>query len=151
MVGSVTTGTMADGQCECWPGYTIDQVASKAELSIPSQPNLVLLHVGLNDMGQNLNVDTAHVRLGALIDRLFATIPGVTIIASTLLPHPDAATEANIKFYNSMIPGVVKARQAAGQKITYVDFSSTWFSLSDLLSDALVCNSYFVTYQLTRD
>lgn len=45
-IGSVQSGTMADNDVEGWPGYIITQVASKAELSIPSQPNLVLLHVG---------------------------------------------------------------------------------------------------------
>ena len=45
-IGSVQSGTMADNDVEGWPGYVITQVASKAELSIPSQPNLVLLHVG---------------------------------------------------------------------------------------------------------
>jgi hypothetical protein len=59
MVGSVNTGTMADGDCEGWPGYVITQVASKAELSIPSMPNLVLLHAGTNDAAQSTDVQNA--------------------------------------------------------------------------------------------
>lgn len=56
MVGSVQSGTMADNDCEGWPGYVITQVAEKAELSIPSKPNLVLLHVGTNDCVQSIDI-----------------------------------------------------------------------------------------------
>jgi len=110
-------------------------VASKAELSIPSQPNLVLLHVGTNDAVQSIDINNAGSRVGTLIDRLFDAIPGVTIVASTLLPNGNPTTQANIAIYNSQIPGIVQARQAGGQHITYVDFSSSYFSLSDIGSD----------------
>lgn len=135
MIGSVSTGNMADGDCEGWPGYVITQVAAKAELSIPSRPNLVLLHVGTNDAVQGIDISNAGARIGTLIDRLFDSIPDVTIIASTLLPNGNTNTQANIKAINSQIPGLVKARQSAGRKITYVDFSSSYFSLSDIGSD----------------
>lgn len=123
---------MIDNECEAWPGYVIDQVASKAELSIPLKPNLVLLHVGTNDAVQNLDIQNAGARLGRLIDRLFDAVPGVTIIASTLLPNTNPVTQANIEIYNQQIPGIVRNRQAVGKKIVYVDFSSSYFSPSDL-------------------
>ena len=138
MIGSVQSGLMSDNECEGWPNYVITQVAAKAELSIPSQPNLILLHVGTNDAVYNVDIQNAAARLGTLIDRLFAAIPDVTVVASTLLPNGDANAQANVKIYNSQIPGVVKARQAAGRKITYVDFSSPYFSLSDISPDGYV-------------
>nr|OQO30200.1 hypothetical protein B0A51_11596 [Rachicladosporium sp. CCFEE 5018] len=60
---------------------------------------------------------------------------GVTIIASTLLPNRNVVTQAAIAQLNSQIPGVVKTRQQAGRKITYVDFSSSYLSLADIGSD----------------
>ena len=134
-VGSNHSGSMIDNECEAWPGYTIDQVAEKAELSIPSQPNLVLLHVGTNDAVQNLDIENAGDRLGSLIDRLFDAIPGVTVVASTLLPNGNSKTQANVEIYNRKIPDVVQMRQADGKQIVYVDFSSSYFSTSDLSSD----------------
>jgi lysophospholipase L1-like esterase len=134
-IGSNHCGTMTDNECEGWPGYTISQVAQKAELSIPSKPNLVLLHVGTNDAVQNLDIQHAGDRLGSLIDRLFDDVPGVTIVASTLLPNANPKIQANVQIYNSKIPDVVQRRQAAGKQIVYVDFSSSSFSLSDLSSD----------------
>jgi lysophospholipase L1-like esterase len=134
-IGSNHCGTMADNECEGWPSYTISQVAQKAGLSIPSKPNLVLLHVGTNDAVQNLDIQHAGDRLGSLIDRLFDAVPGVTIVAFTLLPNANPKTQANVKIYNGAIPEVVRKRQAAGKQIVYVDFSSSTFSLSDLSSD----------------
>lgn len=135
MIGSVQAGTMVDNDCEGWPGYVITQVAEKAELDIPSQPNLVILHVGTNDCLQSIDIQNAGSRLGTLIDRLFDTIPGVTIVTSTLLPNGNSVGQSNINIYNSQIPGLVQDRQEAGKQITYVDFSSSYFSLSDLGPD----------------
>lgn len=123
---------MADNDVEGWPGETIGQVAERAKVTYPQLPNIVLIHVGTNDMNQNLDVNNAHHRLGKLIDDTFAAIPDVTIIASTLFPRNDAAAQRNVEIYNRNIPGMIYEKQRAGKKVTYVDFSSSWFSLADL-------------------
>ncbi|KAL2074793.1 hypothetical protein VTL71DRAFT_8572 [Oculimacula yallundae] len=133
MVGTLQAGSMVDNDVEGWKGLVIDEVAAKAENAIKFQPNIVLLHVGSNDMYQNIDVANAHNRLAKIIDRLFATIPGVTIIASTLLPTSQNA--AGEKIYNGNIPGMVKTRQDAGKKLVLVDMSSSFFSLADIVSD----------------
>lgn len=96
------------------------------------QPNVVLLHVGSNDMSADLDVANAHSRLARIIDMLFDSIPDVTIIASTLLPRTDPVIQARTAVYNSKIPGMVNEHQTNGKKILYVDFSSSWFSTADL-------------------
>jgi lysophospholipase L1-like esterase len=131
-VGSNNAGSMVDNECEAWPGYVIDQVATKAESSIAFKPKLILLHVGTNDAVQNLDIQNAGQRLGVLIDRLFDAIPGVTVIASTLLPNANSNTQTNVNIYNRQIPELVRKRQTAGNHIAYVDFSSSLFGLSDL-------------------
>ncbi|PBP16288.1 hypothetical protein BUE80_DR012963 [Diplocarpon rosae] len=133
VVGNVSTGNMVDNENEGWPGHVIDQTYSMADHCVAFQPNVVLLHVGSNDMSGNKDVANAHTRLARVIDKLFSSIPGVTIIASTLLPRSDATIEARTKIYNQNIVAMVHERQRAGKKLLYVDFSSTWFSLSDLL------------------
>ncbi|PBP15648.1 hypothetical protein BUE80_DR013629 [Diplocarpon rosae] len=133
MIGSVRSGTMLDNDVEGWPGYTIDQVATKASLSIPLQPNLVLLNAGTNDCIQNLDITNAANRLGTLINTLFSSIPGVTVIASTLLPSVNYDTR--VQSVNSMIPAVVAALQAQGKKVLYVDFHSMSFSTDDIGPD----------------
>jgi hypothetical protein len=46
MIGSLRGGNMSNNQVEGWKGYRIEQVAKKAELSLPKMPNLVLVFVG---------------------------------------------------------------------------------------------------------
>lgn len=125
----------ADNDFEAWGGFVISEVAAKAENSIKFQPNLVLLHVGTNDMIHNIDVVNAHNRLAILIDRLFATIPGVTILASTLLPT--SVEPARGKIFNANLPAMIKSRQAAGKKILLVDMSSSFFSMADITADGI--------------
>ena len=46
MIGSLKGGNMSNNHVEGWKGFRISQVAQKAELSLPSMPNLVLLLAG---------------------------------------------------------------------------------------------------------
>ncbi|OWP06605.1 hypothetical protein B2J93_5084 [Marssonina coronariae] len=135
VVGNASSGSMLDNENEGWPGHVIDQTYKTADNSILYQPNLVLLHVGSNDMTADNDVDHAHTRLARVIDKLFGSISGVTIIASTMLPRANAAIQARTQRFNGNIPAMVKERQLAGKKLLYVDFSSTWFSVSDLADD----------------
>jgi hypothetical protein len=59
-------------------------------------------------------------RMSTLLDRIFAVVPGTTIILSTNTPT-SAAYEPIIEQYNSDLTAQVKTRQAAGQKIVLVD------------------------------
>ncbi len=90
-----------------------------------------------NDMIQNYSVSTAYVRLAALVDQIFATVPGVSIVLSNLPPNGHPAAEANAQIYNAQIPGVVSRRAAVGKKITFVDMHSNWFSLADIGPDGI--------------
>lgn len=54
-------------------------------------PNLVLLNVGTNDCLQNIDTANAGSRLKVLIDDIYASIPGVTVIISSVLPNKNTA------------------------------------------------------------
>lgn len=58
MIGSVSSGLMGDNQVEGWPGARIEQVAEKAELSLPELPNVVLVSCGYNDATQGFDIRT---------------------------------------------------------------------------------------------
>jgi hypothetical protein len=55
MIGSVSLGTMDDNKVEAWPGYRIEQVAKKADLSLSKLPNVVAILAGTNDAGQGFD------------------------------------------------------------------------------------------------
>jgi lysophospholipase L1-like esterase len=72
---------------EGWPGDIISQVHDEFAQSKGMLPNLVLLNVGTNDCLQDADPSNAGERLQALIDDIYASIPGVTVIMSTVLPN----------------------------------------------------------------
>jgi len=134
-VGSQRGGTMFDPDHEGYYGDRIDQVASliSGELAL-YQPNVVLLHIGTNDLGQNYQVSTAPNRLASLIDQIIAADPGVTILVAQLICNSDTSVQSRITSYNNQIPGIVQARVNAGKHVYTVSMSS--LNLGDL-SDGL--------------
>lgn len=53
------------------------------------KPNLVLLNGGTNDCGRGTDTANAGARYKNLIDDIFNSIPGVTVVMSTVLPSRD--------------------------------------------------------------
>jgi lysophospholipase L1-like esterase len=134
-VGGARSGALPDPDNEGHSGWRIDQVADLVPCGVAgSRPNMVTLHLGTNDMGQDYQVGQAPQRLGALIDRIVAADPGVTVLVASLVPSADPAVESRIAAFNQQIPGLVAQRQNAGAHIRYVDMSAvTTANLSDPL------------------
>ncbi|CRG86502.1 hypothetical protein PISL3812_03508 [Talaromyces islandicus] len=121
MIGSLRHGSMPDNDNEGHVGLRVDQVAKKAELSIPKKPNLILINAGTNDAVQHYKVSTAGERMDDLLDRLYEAIPGTTIILSTLLPSkrvPRTAAKISAQYRT-----IVEQRQNASQRIILADMS----------------------------
>jgi len=130
-VGSQRSGVMFDPDNEGYFGDRIDQIAGliNGELAL-YQPNVVLLHIGTNDLGQNYQLSTAPNRLASLIDQILAADPGVTILVAQLIPNSTGWVQSDINAYNSQIPGIVQARVNAGKHVYTVSMSS--LNLGDL-------------------
>ena len=117
-VGSAHSGALPDADNEGHSGWRIDQIADIAPCAVAkSRPNLVTLHLGTNDMGQDYQTGTAPQRLGALIDQLLAADPGVTVLVASLVPSNDAAEQARTVTFNQQLPGLVGQQQAAGKHV----------------------------------
>jgi lysophospholipase L1-like esterase len=133
-VGSQTTGVIveADHNHEGHKGYQIDQIQAGIDGWMATyQPDVVLLHIGTNDMYRNYQVATAPDRLGALIDQILAKKPTTQVLVSKLIPSADAATQTRIDAYNAAIPGIVASK---GPRVHLVDMAGiTTADLFDLL------------------
>lgn len=124
-VGSLRDGTTFDPDHEGHSGYRIDQIASLATSAVATyQPNIVTLHVGSNDMGQNYQLSSAPARLASLIDQILAASPNTTVIVAQLICNADPAVQARINAYNNQIPAIVQARVNAGKHVYMVSMSS---------------------------
>ncbi|KAK1585002.1 GDSL-like Lipase/Acylhydrolase [Colletotrichum navitas] len=122
MVGSHPNGTMANNANEGWPGFRIDEVLEKAEISVPlTLPNLVLVNAGTNDCAQNYDTDNAGARMLEMLDYLWATSTRATVVLSTLLVNGNNATEACVLRVNDQYRALVEQQQALSKKLVLAD------------------------------
>lgn len=105
------------------PGWTIRQIAAHVVdwLRI-YRPQIILLHIGTNDILKNDSPPDAPARLKSLIDQITATLPQATLIVAQIIPvtrrpqfNPEVVT------YNQAIPGIVQAEAALGKHVLLVD------------------------------
>jgi lysophospholipase L1-like esterase len=130
-VGSGANGpdSLGDRDHEGHSGWRIDQIAAKvADWLRATNPHVVLLHVGTNDILQNYDLANAPARLAGLIDTILQHAPGVEIFVAQIAPvaRPDA--QARVRAFNAIIPGVVASK---GPQVHLVDMYDV-VSVADL-------------------
>jgi lysophospholipase L1-like esterase len=81
---------MADPEHAGFGGERIDQVAARLD-SINETPDVVLLHIGTNDLYQRYQLATINARLDALIADMRARWPHARIIVATVGPYTGSA------------------------------------------------------------
>lgn len=114
-------------------GFRIDQIASNIDASGGGsnwlngvQPDFILLLIGTNDFGQNVDPANAINRLDSLISQITTDRPNAHLIVSNLLLRTDSLTlETQIETeFNPFVPGIVANHAALGQKVTFIDLHS---------------------------
>ncbi|MGC4815285.1 FG-GAP-like repeat-containing protein [Micromonospora sp. DT228] len=129
-VGSQRSGPAPNAH-EGHSGWRIADIAGIADSVLSTyRPNVVLLHIGTNDMHQNGEPAGAPGRLGSLIDQIFRAVPQVTLLVSTIVPSGNSATQARIAAFNQAVPGLVATRRADGKHVYLVSMSAV--TTSDL-------------------
>lgn len=135
-VGSLLNGpTTVDGAAfprahEGHSGWKINQIAGLVPTpALADSPHIVLLMAGTNDLTQNDNLSSAPQRLGALLDKIFASAPDALVVAAQLIPVTFA--DPAVITYNQALVEIVEARASAGQHVLLVDMH-TGFPASEL-------------------
>lgn len=142
------TGSMANGPAtvdgvmfpknhEGRPAWKINQLLPIIPTpALTQKPHIVLLMIGTNDVARPTGPDdlpNAPKRLGALIDKLIATLPDALIVVSNITPMTLGGS--GVQAYNKAIPAVIDERVAAGKHVKFVDMY-TGFSTT-LLGDGV--------------
>lgn len=135
-VGSRSGGPaqLGDHAHEGHSGWRIDQLSDQVRgRLLRYRPQVVLLHIGTNDILQNYRLATAPERLGALIDHIMTALPEVRLYVATIVPFADPVREARATEYNAAISEVVAKKAAAYHGVQLVDLHSalTAADLSD--------------------
>jgi lysophospholipase L1-like esterase len=123
-VGTMSNGpaSLTDREHQGLTGWRIDQLDANIVTWLQqTTPDTVLLHAGTNDAIQGIDIANAATRLGALIDKITATVPNAVVIVASIVPLTDATQEARVKTFNAGIPAVVSSRAAAGKKVYFTD------------------------------
>ncbi|MEU9289085.1 FG-GAP-like repeat-containing protein [Streptomyces sp. NPDC048275] len=120
-VGSQNSGTLADQSNEGHSGYVISQIRDGIDgWMSAARPDVVILHIGINDLDRGVDVANAPARLTGLVDRIYADRPGTSVIMLGLIPTtPDLGSQ--VATYNAAAKQLQSTEQAAGNKFLYVD------------------------------
>jgi lysophospholipase L1-like esterase len=106
-------------------GYRIDQIDDPYFLSwvnTVASPDVILLLIGTNDIGQDYDPTNAIVRLDALISHITTDRPNARVIVANLLARSDATDNNMINtLFNPFVPGVVAQHVANGEQVYFWD------------------------------
>lgn len=98
----------------------------------------MLINAGTNDCVQNDAVATAHERMGGLLDKLFGSIPGVTVVLSTLLVNADDRVDARVAVVNDGYRQLVRTQRAAGRRVVLAEMNDgKYITRGDLVGDGI--------------
>ena len=124
-VGSQFNGpaNLADHDHQGHSGWRIDQIDANVVTWLRSTtPRTVLLHIGTNDLIQNLDLANAPARLSALIDKITSTVPDAEVFVATVIVL--SGQDARVRTFNAAIPGIVQSKVNAGRRVHLVDMYS---------------------------
>ncbi|KAF5982347.1 acetylxylan esterase [Fusarium bulbicola] len=128
MVGSERDGTMADSDNEGHPGWTIESVHGAWTKSKWMKPNLVLINAGFSGGDPS----KAGERTKSLVDDIFDSVPGVTVVLSTLLLNKDSSRNSCSDDISKQIRKVAAGYK--GARIALADVRSV-MSMDDIGPD----------------
>lgn len=85
------------------------------------QPEVILLHVGTNDIVQGCRALVAISRLEQLLDCIDLALPDALICVAQITPLGFEALNTRVQRYNELIPDLVQKKATPGRAIQCVD------------------------------
>ncbi|CAN9479384.1 unnamed protein product [Alternaria alternata] len=126
-VGTQHSGFMDNNDNEGHEGHTISQLQGVMRDGLQMRPNLVLLHVGTNDLARPESMaerwSDAPNRLASLLDEVLDVCPDAVVLVAKIIRAEKMQTRANIEAFNDAVPVVVRKKLEQGFKLAVVDHS----------------------------
>jgi len=139
-VGSMSNGgsDLGDKNHEGHSGWRIDEISNKINSWMDTyKPDIVLLHIGTNDISQNYDLNNAPNRLSDLIDKICNKLPeGGKLYVATVTP----ITYADPRSYNSQVTNIVQNKSSQGKPVYLVDMFNA-LTTNDLAMDGVHPNN----------
>lgn len=123
-VGSGKSGKAStpDSDNEGHPGWTISQIKNGIDSDDwleTYKPDIILLHIGTNDIRQG-NAASAPENLSTLLDDILARVLQTHVIVAQVIPFR-RGPERGHQSYNAAIPGIVASK---GSRVSMVDMQN---------------------------
>lgn len=115
-------------------GWRADQILNGAPPTYPTsyklsawvqdyQPDIVLVHIGTNDLYQSQSVSSTRDEIGAIIDTIRQYRPNAIILLAQIIPARDGDGNlvTTIPTLNALLPALVASKQQANSPLVLVD------------------------------
>jgi lysophospholipase L1-like esterase len=120
-VGSQRDGSFAQPRHEGHSGWMIADLRAKVDgWMAVSRPDVVLLHIGINDLDRGTDKAHAVNRLADLLDRIFTDRPGVTVVLQGLIPTT-AGLQDQVREFNRQAQLLEPQERALHRNFRWVD------------------------------
>lgn len=113
-------------------GIRTDQVLANINNWLGTNPDVVLMHLGTNDMLQHVPIGTAIGNLGTLITRITQNAPNRKLYVSTIIPIDEARDGRSaaewggiVSSYNSQVKNLVQSHIHQGRNVSLIDMHAS--------------------------
>jgi len=114
----------SDRDHEGIPGADIEEIWRTRDVWLPQNPDVILLHIGTNNMGKGLQQGVEALKhLKILLDVIFEGVPDVRLLLSTIIGSTAVYGGKQHLPFNEGIRDFVVTYAAAGRNIELVDMA----------------------------
>lgn len=145
-------GTLAGGGCNLanWDGdneghggFLATGIANQNQLPgwlSATRPDIVVMHLGTNDVWNNIPAATILAAYGTLVDQMRASNPAMKILVAKIIPMaPSGCTTcpSGVTALNGAIPAWAAGKNTAQSPITVVDQFTGFDTVADTIGDGV--------------
>ena len=141
-VGSQKNGTGFDNDNEGHLGYSADQIRDDVTGWLASNPaDIVLLHIGTNDIQSGQNVSEIVAEVGGILDNIYQwgvnNNRTVTVILARIILSDNSTLNSATMAYNDELQTMASTRIANGSRLIMVDMEHALIYPTDLGLDGI--------------
>lgn len=89
--------------------------------------DIILLHIGTNDITLELELDNAPLRFATLLDKIDESAPNALIVVAQIVPTQDDAKNLLVSNYNDALARLVRERSKRSDRILLIDMFHSLF------------------------
>ncbi len=134
-VGSLRNGVGFDADHEGHGGWRADQIEAEIGNYLNAgHPDVVLLHIGSNDVTQNQSNSSTVAQIEGIITAIYRFNRAIAIVVSSLVPRTDSR-DGKTTTVNTLIEALVTQKHSDGYQIGFVDNNKAFKANSNWEAD----------------